>query len=182
LIEELFRMSVLGNDFRYGAVAQAIHWLTAILVLAAWLVAGTWEGGHPEMKVLHETLGLAVFALVVLRVVWRAVDVRPAEPPGNAILALLARVMHWALYALLIFIPLTAIIGSWLEGHALTIYALGNIGPFLTASRTLGHRILDVHQLLGTTIIWLAGLHAAAAIFHQTVLRDRTLRRMLPVG
>jgi cytochrome b561 len=39
-----------------------------------------------------------------------------------------------------------------------------------------------VHQLLGTTIIWLAGLHAAAAIFHQIVLRDRTLRRMLPVG
>ena len=72
-------MSVFGNEQRYGAIAQAIHWLTAILVLATWLVAGTWEGGHPEMKVLHETLGLAVFALVLVRVLWRHVDVRPKE-------------------------------------------------------------------------------------------------------
>jgi cytochrome b561 len=175
-------MSVFGNEQRYGFVAQVIHWLTAILVLAAWLVAGTWEGGHPEMKVLHETLGLAVFALVLVRVLWRHVDIRPKELPGNAILALLARVVHWALYALLVLIPLTAIVGSWIEGHALTIYGIGTIGPFLTTSRALGHQILKIHQLLGTTIIWIAGLHAAAAIFHQVVLRDRTLRRMLPAG
>ena len=175
-------MSVFGNEQRYGAIAQAIHWLTAILVLATWLVAGTWRGGHPEMKVLHETLGLGVFALVILRILWHGLDRHPAELPGNPLLALTARLTHWALYALLVLIPLTAIVGSWVEGHALTIYGIGTIGPFLTTSRSLGHLILEVHQLLGTTIIWVAGLHAAAAIFHHLILRDRTLRRMLPAG
>ena len=175
-------MSVLGNEQRYGAVAQAIHWLTAILVLAAWLVAGTWEGGHPEMKVLHETLGLGVFALVILRILWRGLDRRPAELPGNRFLAVIARLTHWALYALLILLPLSAIVGSWLEGHALTVYGIGTIGPFLATSRATGHSILEVHQLLGDAIMIVAGLHAAAAIFHAVVLRDRTLVRMLPVG
>src|SRR5579862_2084501 len=127
-------MSVLGNQQRYGAVAQAIHWLTAILVLTAWFVAGTWEGGHPEMKVLHETLGIAVFALVLVRILWRGIDRRPAELPGNRFLALIARLTHWALYALLFLVPLSAIVGSWLEGRALTVYAIGTIGPFLTTS------------------------------------------------
>jgi cytochrome b561 len=175
-------MSIFGNAHRYGAIAQAIHWLTAILVVAAWLVAGTWRGGHPEMKVLHETLGLAVFALVIVRIAWRHLDTRPPELPGNGLLALAARLMHWALYALLVLIPLTAIIGSWLEGRPLTIYAIGAIGPLLTTSPSLAHKILNVHELLGTAMIWLAGLHAAAAIFHHVAFRDRTLRRMLPAG
>lgn len=175
-------MAVLGNEQRYGAVAQAIHWLTAILVLAAWLVAGTWEGGHPEMKVLHETLGLSVFTLVILRILWRGIDRRPAELPGNRYLAFLARLFHWALYALLLLVPLSAIVGSWLEGHALTVYGIGTIGPFLATSRATGHQILTVHQLLGDAILIVAGLHAAAAIFHAIILRDRTLNRMLPAG
>ncbi|RUW90302.1 cytochrome b, partial [Mesorhizobium sp. M8A.F.Ca.ET.059.01.1.1] len=29
-------------------------------------------------------------------------------------------------------------------------------------------------------IMWLAGLHAAAAIFHHVFLRDRVLSQMLP--
>lgn len=175
-------MAVLGNEQRYGAVTQLIHWLTAILVLAAWLVAGTWEGGHPEMKVLHETLGLSVFVLVILRVLWRGLDRRPEELPGNRFLALVARLMHWALYTLLFLVPLSAIVGSWLEGHALTVYAIGTIGPFLTTSRDAGHLILEAHQLLGDAILIVAGLHAAAAIFHAVILRDRTLNRMLPAG
>ena len=175
-------MSVLGNEQRYGVVAQAIHWLTAVLVLAAWLVAGTWRGGHPEMKVLHETLGLSVFALVILRILWRGLDRRPAELPGNHFLAVIARLTHWALYALLVLVPLCAIVGSWLEGQTLTVYGVGTIGPFLATSRATGRQILEVHQLLGDAIIIVAGLHAVAAIFHAVVLRDRTLVRMLPVG
>jgi cytochrome b561 len=175
-------MSIRGNEERYGAVAQAIHWLTAILVLAAWLVAGTWEGGHPEMKVLHETLGMGVFALVILRLLWRGVDRRPPEASMNIVLVVISRLTHWALYALLVLLPLSAIFGSWLEGHALTVYGIGTIGPFLTTSRATGHLILEAHQLMGDAIMIIAGLHALAAIFHAVVLRDRILRRMLPIG
>jgi cytochrome b561 len=175
-------MSIIGNERRYGLVAQALHWITAILVAWAWLIAGTWgRDDTSSVMALHQTLGFTVFVLVLLRLVWRMFDTRPAEPPMPTLMSFAGRVSHWLLYGLLIAIPLTAIAGSWLEGHSITVY--GNaIGPLLGTSRHLGRQILGVHQVLGTALIWLAGLHAGAAIFHHVFLKDRVLRQMLPVG
>lgn len=176
-------MTIFGTELRYGAVAQALHWVTAILVVWAWLIAGTW--GHNEassVMTLHQTLGFTVFVLVLFRLVWRIFDRRPAELSVPGPMALAGRVSHWLLYVLLVAIPASAIVGSWLEGHAITVYGLGAIGPYLTASRRVGHQLLEIHQLLGTTLIWVAGVHAAAAIFHHVFLKDRVLRQMLPVG
>ena len=78
--------------------------------------------------------------------------------------------------------PLTAIAGSWLEGHAITVYGLGAIGPLFTLAFPLGHQILEVHQLLANTILVAAGLHAAAALFHHFFMKDGVLRAMLPGG
>src|SRR5438270_9973129 len=68
---------------RYSAVAQALHWVTAVLVLVAFI----YGPGGSEQRVyspardfdrqIHETLGLSVLTLVAIRVAWRMVDVRP---------------------------------------------------------------------------------------------------------
>jgi cytochrome b561 len=44
----------------------------------------------------------------------------------------------------------------------------------------LAQTIGEAHELVGWAIILLAGLHAAAALFHHYALRDSTLKRMLP--
>ena len=93
-----------------------------------------------------------------------------------------AKAVQWALYALLLAIPLTAIAGAWLEAHPLTILGIGNIGPMLAPAHDLGASLAYIHTILGNVIMWLAGLHAAAALFHHYVLRDATLRSMLPNG
>jgi cytochrome b561 len=169
-------MTLLGTEIRYGGVAQAFHWATAILIVATWLVA---EGERSPTITLHETLGLAVFVLVALRLLWRAFDRQP-EQPMPKVLTWSSRAVHFLLYGLLLAIPASAIIGTQLEGHPLTIYGLGSVGPWLTASRRLGHQILEVHQTMGTLIIWVAGLHAAAALFHHIFLKDSVLKAMLP--
>ena len=92
---------------------------------------------------------------------------------------LLSRATHWALFALLIAVPATAIAGAWLGGHPLTIYGFGAIGPFFDQSAA-GEALMEVHGFLGDTVMWLAGLHAAAALYHHFVLRDRVLGMMLP--
>ena len=91
-----------------------------------------------------------------------------------------ASAAHLALYALLLAIPLTAIAGAWLEGHPLTVFGLGNVAPMLAQSHDLGQSIANIHTILGNVIIWLAGFHAAAALFHHFVLRDSVLASMLP--
>ena len=91
-----------------------------------------------------------------------------------------SRAVHWLLYVLLISIPATAIIGAYLEGHPVTFRGIGAIGPFGPLARDLGQMITDLHTTLGSFIVWVAGAHATAALFHHFVMRDRVLVSMLP--
>lgn len=170
---------------RYSGAAQALHWATAILVLVAFL----YGPGGSESRVysaardfdrrLHETLGLIVLLLTVIRVGWRAVDRRPDPPAIPRWMGFLSKLVQGLLYVFLFAVPLTAISGAWLEGHPLT-WLGGDIAPWIGESHALGAKVAEVHGWLGDLILWTAGLHAAAALFHQFVLRDGVLRSMLP--
>lgn len=174
-----------SND-RYGAVAQAFHWVTAVLVLVAFLYG---PGGR-ETRVyadamnfdrqLHETLGVAVFLLVIIRVLWRMFDRRPHPPQGPRWMELASKVVQALLYVLLFALPITAIAGAWLEGHPLTLLGDVHVGPYVPVAHDFGAGVANVHGWLGDAIMWLAGLHAAAAIFHHVLLRDGVLASMLP--
>jgi cytochrome b561 len=171
---------------RYGAVAQAFHWLTAVLVL----VAFTYGPGGSEQRVyspardfdrqLHETLGLCVLALVVLRLLWRSVDRRPDPAQVPRWMGAMAKAVQWALYLLLFALPFTAISGAWLEGHPLTLLAGVRIAPPIGAAHDAGATIAEIHTWLGDTILWLAGFHALAGLYHHFVLKDGVLASMLP--
>ena len=171
---------------RYSGPAQAIHWLTAIVVSLAFVYG---PGGSEERvyaasrdfdRQLHETLGLCVLALLALRILWRMVDRRPAPIQVARWMEISAKVVQAALYALLFLVPLTAITGAWLEGHPLTLLGGIQLAPMLGESHALGAKIASVHTWLGDTIIWLAGAHALAGLFHHYVLKDGVLRSMLP--
>lgn len=180
-------MDRIPRPERYSPLEQAFHWLTAVVVLVAFL----YGPGGSEQRVysaardfdrqLHETLGLAVFALTALRLAWRFFDARPEGPPVAPWMRLAAKAMQALLYLLLFALPVTAVTGAWLEGHPLTLLAGAKLGPFLAESHGLGATIARVHTWLGDAILWLAGLHALAALYHHFVLKDRVLRSMLPV-
>jgi cytochrome b561 len=171
---------------RYGAVAQTLHWITAALVVAAFI----YGPGGSEQRVystardfdrqLHETLGLCVFALVVMRALWRMVDTRPEPPLLPRWMDFASKAAQVALYLLLFAIPLTAITGAWLEGHPLTFLGGVEIPPLLALSHDTGATIANIHGWLGDAILWLAGFHALAALYHHIVLKDGVLVTMLP--
>jgi len=50
----------------------------------------------------------------------------------------------------------------------------------LGLSHDLGVTIAEIHTLLGDAILWVAGLHAAAGIYHHVVLKDGVLVSMIP--
>ena len=93
---------------RYSLAMIALHWSTALLVVAAYLTSEGGPGVRADPPVLHMTLGVAVLVLLLPRLVSRFVGgVPPVENPHGKWLDLAARIGHWVLYALLVFIPLT---------------------------------------------------------------------------
>jgi cytochrome b561 len=91
-----------------------------------------------------------------------------------------SKLVHWLLYGLLLLLPATAISGAWLEGHPLTLLGSIRIGPWIAEAHAVGASIATLHTWVGDTILWVAGVHAAAALYHHFVLKDRVLRSMLP--
>ena len=180
------KMTMRSSRLRYGAVTQLLHWLTVALVGTAYFVS---PGGSEQRvystafdtaRQTHETIGILLFGLVLLRILWRLLEPTPEAPPMAPWMKLSASAAHLALYALLLAIPLTAIAGAWLENHPLTIFGIGNVGPMLSPVPGLGQSIAYIHTILGNVIIWLAGFHAAAALFHHYFMRDNILTSMLP--
>jgi cytochrome b561 len=172
----------------YGSVAGFAHWATALFVALAWPL-GMFRDYFPRGAALnadlfvHMSLGLGVILLVVLRLVWRALD-----PPPPAIrasryepwLGYAAQAGHLLLYVLLIATPILGIVLQFARGQALPVFGLFAIPSPWTMDRAFFRQMIEVHQLAGDALVIVAIGHAAAALFHHWALGDRTLARMLP--
>jgi cytochrome b561 len=91
-----------------------------------------------------------------------------------------AAVMHGALYALIVIIPVT----GWLYSSAAgvpTVY-LGVIAlpDLVMKDKALAELLKSVHVTLNYTLLILVLMHVAAALQHHFVIRDNVLARMLP--
>ena len=177
---------------RYDAISMSLHWLAAIAVVAAFALGPgdfgrlTDSGVDPGTRldiVAHESIGLFVFLLTAVRLVW--VAVRPAPPSASGpdwsnVAAVAVRIVLWIL---LLATPVTAFLTLAGDGRPLTLLA----GLRLDTLPLVGGSALtrwtdwgEVHTFLGDAILWIAGLHAAAALVHHFVWRDNVLKSMLP--
>jgi cytochrome b561 len=176
----------------YDFLSQAFHWVTAIVVTIAFILGPggfgrlMHDGVDPATRsdiVWHESLGLLVLVLTVLRLIW--VKVRPAAPEFQMAgwMQVMAKLMSIALWMLMLALPITALLALGSEGHPLTLLGGVRLNQMpLIAKSSIAEMADwgDVHTFLGDAIMWLAGLHAAAAILHHVVLKDGVLSAMLP--
>jgi cytochrome b561 len=180
-------MQWTNTKSRYGALPQAVHWLTFICVTAGWLL-GTFLDDIPKGParsfglLAHMTLGQCVFVLVAVRLVWRV-----ANPPPPAertsfgrLLEYAAKLNHYALYALLLAVPFLGVIVQLKRGDALPIFGVWDFASPWPVDRAQAKTILRLHEYAANTLAILAGAHAGAALIHHYIFRDRTLVRMLP--
>jgi cytochrome b561 len=180
-------MQFRNSPDRYGTIPQLLHWLTVGLVVLAWAL-GTFDDALPKGAArsaglfVHISVGIAILAVLTVRVLWRLAD--PPPLPESTVLGVLleraGRLAHYGLYALLIAVPVAGIVLQFARGDALPLFGLFEIASPWTADRAFVRSVKGVHELLANGLMILAGLHAAAAFVHHWIFRDRTLVRMLP--
>jgi cytochrome b561 len=124
-------------------------------------------------------LGLTVFGLVWLRLIARWLHPAPKAVVGAGWERALAKLMHLALYALMIGLPLLGWLTLSAAGKPIPLFGL-ELPALVGANQDLAGELKELHETLAVAGYWLIGLHAAAALFHQYVRRDGTLQRMLP--
>jgi cytochrome b561 len=163
-----------------------------VLVLLAWTLGVLGDelprGSSRDLGLyVHTTAGLFVIVLTVLRLLWRLVD--PSPPAERTYfgewlfadwIGLGAKLAHFALYVLLVAVPVAGIVAQFARGDSLSIFGIVDIASPWPRDRAFANSVKEVHEVLAHGLWAVAGLHAAAALVHHWVFGDRTLVRMLP--
>ena len=179
-------MQLRNTQDSYGLIPKALHWAVVVLVILAWIL-GTFDDAFPRgpgraaALFVHISAGLAVIGFVVMRLLWRIGDPppRPEKTPLGPWMDRVGQLAHYALYALLIVVPMAGIVVQFARGNALPLFGLSEVPSPWPADRAFARSAKEVHEVLANALVILAGLHAAAALVHHWIFRDRTLIRML---
>jgi cytochrome b561 len=170
---------------KYGGTAVALHWLTAVLVLAN-VALGVSMVPLPisptklQWYLTHKSIGITVFALTGARLAWRLVRGAPAPVPMPDWQRRAARVVHVLLYALLVAAPVSGWIYSSSTGVQVVYFGIVPLPDLVPKDRTLAAVLKAVHMTLNVSLVTLVVVHAGAALRHHFVDRDAVLARMLP--
>lgn len=177
-----------NSERSYGMVAQAMHWLVALLVFVQ-LGLGLYAAGLPlgiarlEWLSRHKSVGLAVLAVALLRIAWRLLSPPPALPasmPRAERLA--AATTHRFLYALLILVPLAGWLYASAAGLSVNWFGLWLVPDLVPKDALWAVRFKLLHKLSVLLLALVLAAHIGAALRHALVRRDGIVRRMLPWG
>ncbi|MDZ7735622.1 MAG: cytochrome b [Gammaproteobacteria bacterium] len=163
----------------------ALHWLMLLLFIGVYATVELHEIYEQSrtgdlFMFWHFQFGYAIFALVWIRLILRlASRVPPADPNLPALMQQLARGMRILLYLLMILMPVTGWLTLGAEGHESTFLGL-NVPILSGLGHSFGEIVEEVHEIVGIAGYFLIGLHTLAALFHHYVLRDNTMKRILP--
>jgi cytochrome b561 len=167
---------------RYDSNTILLHWLTAGLVVVLWVSEQIVDIFPKPVRggvlSLHITLGIVLALVLVARVIWRMTNVRSLPAAAKILMEFAARATHAMLY---IGIATAVALGIALElVRGDTVWSLVHVPSITPGNKALAHAVKGYHALAANFVLVVAGLHAAAALFHHYVLRDGVLRRMLP--
>ncbi len=180
-------MALRNTGERYGGLAQSLHWLVFLLMLASFGLGLTMVGLEvsPErirMVGWHKSVGVTILVLACLRLAWRFYNPPPALPAAlPAWERAAAQASHGLLYLLMFAVPLSGWLMSSALGFATVYLGIFRLPDLLARDRELGEALKVVHFWLNKGLLAMIVLHAAAALKHHFWDKDGVLGRMLPV-
>jgi cytochrome b561 len=183
-----------NTQVRYGGVAQSLHWLIVVLIVVQFVLAqlaeaaGDERAAHPAAALeqlawlaRHKSVGLTIFALALVRLLWRWYSPPPPLPAAMPRWQVIgAKSTHFAFYALLLLMPMSGVVMSAAANFPVSYFGWFTIPNVVAPDETLKKVMEDWHEMLFDVLVVLAVVHIAAALKHHFVDRDGVLRRMLP--
>ena len=179
-------MPIHTSGSRYGAVAQAFHWVIAALIIVQFVLGRTAVGlpvGAEKLDLLarHKSIGMTVLMLAILRLLWRLRNPPPALPPGmTPVERILARATHGAFYGLMFAMPLTGWMMSSAKKYSVSWFGLFTWPNLIGKNEAAFNFLRLTHDVLSGVLFAIAVLHIGAALKHHFWNKDDVLLRMSP--
>jgi cytochrome b561 len=167
-------------------VAKIFHWSVAGLIFAqlalGWMaVAWPLTPTKLDLFIWHKSLGFIILLLVLLRLAWRFYD-----PPPRFLRSVpdwrrrCAESVHGLLYVVLILLTLSGWLFNSATGIPFRFFGWFRWPALIPPNRAQARLLVGLHVFLGWSLVVLLSIHILAALWHQLISRDPTLKRMLP--
>lgn len=172
----------------YGSTAKTLHWLIFAFItfnfLTGWTMSDFPKGDLKNLSyLLHKSTGVTILGLVIIRFIWKLMNVQPALPDTlSPIEQMGARASHWVLYGLMVAVPVSGYVFTMAGGFGGPWYGLFQMPDLVGRNKALADLGSAAHYWLTRALIAMVALHVAAALRHHFQLKDNTLKRMLPGG
>jgi cytochrome b561 len=179
-------MTIRNTTRRWGSVAQLLHWVVVILIIAQFtlaLLADDLPNGMKKLVLLsrHKSIGLTILVLALVRLGWRWGNPVPTLPSTlKPYERALSRITHVLLYVLLLAIPLTGWMMSSARGFPVSWFGFFQLPDLVPKDKALFEALQETHEALAWSLAAIVALHIGAALKHHFMLKDDVLRRMLP--
>jgi cytochrome b561 len=166
---------------------RTIHWLMAALIFVT-LPLGVWasllpggDGTRIRILFFHKSIGVTILGLIALRIVLRLIVGAPAytEPLGK-LTQVASRAGHFALYALMIAMPVSGYLGSTAGGRAVSWFGLFELPRLVAKDRSLAVAANWAHLVFAWMLAFALAAHLGAVVWHAMIKRDSVLTRMWP--
>lgn len=179
--------SLPATPVRYTQTAIALHWLIAVLIVGGfalgWVMTDIPGFTPAKLKYYswHKWIGVTVFALALMRLLWRATHAAPALPGATpAWQRAASHGVHMLLYALMLAIPVTGYLYSSASNIPVVYLGVVPLPRLIDPDPVLKETLKTLHVTLNYILLALVSLHVLAALKHQVLDRDGLLSRMLP--
>jgi len=190
----------------YTKTAKVLHWLIAIGIFImfgiGWFMADlpkdvpkqtafdvfdlgiyTWQSAEAISPRnfyfnLHKSVGVTIFALIIIRVLWRLSHKPPALLASyKEFERKLAKGTHYLLYLLMVALPLSGLIMVIYGKYGVKWFGIDLFGGL--DSKPMRDAFKEVHEIIGLIILAVLALHVLGALKHKFIDKDETLSRML---
>jgi len=170
----------------FTPVQRLLHWLMAACIVAMFFIGvgmvSTVMPKYLPLVSVHKSLGLVVLALALIRLAVRLARGAPPLPADlPAPMRLAAQLSHYALYALMIVMPLLGWGMLSAGAYPVVLYGGFRLPAILPPSAGLHTALWGAHFYLAFAFFALVLLHGAAGLFHALVRRDGVFEAMSPV-
>ncbi len=177
---------IRNTSSSWGSVSRWFHWILGVTVIGM-LAFGWWMNHIPARpdrvfyRSIHADIGYVLLLLMVVRLLWRIIDPKPALPSDTPRwLRISAHINHWALYIVTIMVATLgwAHSGAHKQDYA-DWFGLFRVPQITSPDKAVADAYEDRHIFFAYVLLALIVIHVVAALWHHFVKRDRVTARMV---
>ena len=167
---------------KYGLISKIFHWLSAALLivqipLGFYLVDLDFGDERLKIEKIHVIIGLAIFYLIILRLLNNFFNPTPKIGPSKFLgQKLLAKTNHLLLYVAILSITVSGILKKLFNGETLNLF-FREIA--LKENFELADQFYDIHVFSNYSVVTLVTIHILAVIFHKVFFNENLIKKIL---